>query len=543
MANQRRRLVYYGMALVAVVVAYTVVYRYGMAVFEGRPVSFLHAFGFVIETFTTTGYGEDAPWASAAMQSLVVVMQLTGIFVIFLTLPLFVAPWVERRLSTSVPTAIDLEDHVVICEFSPRGENLVEELASWGKPYVIVVSDREHAVTLRERGLTVVHGDPESTAVLEAASTRSAAVLVADADDDRNASTVLSARELSESVRVIAFAEDPDMTEYLRYAGADSVFSPRQLLGQTLARQVTMGLRTELGGAVEIGDDFNLVELPIRPESELAGARLSESGIRERTGAHVIGLWQRGDFEPNPPPAVVLDEETHLFVAGTESQLEALRTLTRSAVRRRARGTVVIAGYGEVGTAVAATVAETPMKRVVVDIVDRPGVDLVADATVAETLREAGIEDADSLIVALSSDTDTVLATLVARELNPELHIVARADDDAAVGKIYRAGADYVLALATVSGRMAASAIIEEEEVLTPLRQVDLVRTSAPGLVGQSLAGADVRSRTGCTVVAIERGDELLTTLDPDLVVEAGDTLVVAGTDEAMHAFTALAQG
>ncbi|MFB6354456.1 MAG: TrkA family potassium uptake protein, partial [Halobacteriales archaeon] len=388
-----------------------------------------------------------------------------------------------------------------------------------------------------------VHGDPETTSALEAASTRSAAVLVADAGDERNASIVLAARECAADLRVVTFVEEPEMADYLRYAGADEVFSPRQLLGETLAREVTVAVRAELGSAVEIGDDFNLVELPVQPDSELAGVTLAESGIRERTGANVIGLWDRGEFDPRPGPDARLAADAHLFVAGTAAQLERLKELTRSEERRRARGTVVIAGSGEVGSAVAQAVAKTPMRAVVVDVEDRPGVDVVGDATDAETLREAGIDTADSLVVALSNDTDTVLATLVARELNPDAQIVARADDDEAVGKIYRAGADYVLALATVSGRMAASAIIEEEEVLTPVRQLEIVRTTAPGLVGQSLAGADVRARTGCTIVAIERDDAVLTELDPELVIEAGDTLVVAGTDDAMHDFTALAQG
>ncbi|MDZ7702036.1 MAG: NAD(P)-binding protein [Halobacteriales archaeon] len=151
----------------------------------------------VIETFTTTGYGEDAPWVSTQMQSLMVLMQLTGVFVIFLTLPLFVAPWVEGHLSTSLPTAADLEGHVVIGEFSTRGENLIEELETWDRAYVVVVSDRELAETLQERGLSIVYGDPESTETLAAAGVERADAVVADAGDDRNASIVLSAREVS----------------------------------------------------------------------------------------------------------------------------------------------------------------------------------------------------------------------------------------------------------------------------------------------------------------------------------------------------------
>ena len=61
-----------------------------------------------------------------------------------------------------------------------------------------------------------------------------------------------------------------------------------------------------------------------------------------------------------------------------------------------------------------------------------------------------------------------------------------------------------ILALATVSGRMLASNLLDEE-VIAPQSQLEIVRTTAPALVGQSLAEADVRARTNCTVIAAER--------------------------------------
>ncbi|MFB6173190.1 MAG: TrkA family potassium uptake protein, partial [Halobacteriales archaeon] len=143
---------------------------------------------------------------------------------------------------------------------------------------------------------------------------------------------------------------------------------------------------------------------------------------------------------------------------------------------------------------------------------------------------------------ALDDDTSTMLATLVARELNPEVRILARSDEAGSVGKLYRAGADYVLALATVSGRMLASAVLEEQ-VVAPQNQVDIIRTGAPALAGRSLAEADVRAETGATVVAVERDGEVITDLSPDFRIEDGDTLVVAGPDSAINRFNELAHG
>ena len=542
MIGQRRRAVYFIAFLVGIVFVYTVVYDWGMSAFEDRPRDLLHSLGIVIETFTTTGFGADAPWRSSQMQALVILMQFTGVFIIFLTLPLFVAPWVERRLSTTVPRAAgDLERHVVLCEFSKRGESLIDELESWEQGYVIVEPDRDRAAELIERGLSVVHGEPESTAALERANIGSAAAVLADATDERNASIALSVREVSDDVRLLAFAEEPDMADYLRLAGADDVFSPKTLLGGSLANEVTTAVSMDLGETVEIGADFEVVELPVQSGCSIDGRRLAESGIRERTGVNVIGLWERGEFTTAPGPDDRLSDDTILLVAGSESQLASLKRLTLSEERRRARGSVVVAGYGEVGSTVAGAIAASEMQGVVVDLVDRPGVDVVGDATRPQTLIEAGIETADALILALGDDTAILLATLVARELAPDVRIVARAAEAESLGKMYRAGADYVLALSTVSGRMLASTILEEE-VVTPEKQIEIVRTAAPALVGESLASADVRNRTGATVIAIERDGRVLTEIEPSVVIEAGDTVIVAGTDEAINAFNQLAQ-
>jgi len=102
-------------------------------------------------------------------------------------------------------------------------------------------------------------------------------------------------------------------------------------------------------------------------------------------------------------------------------------------------------------------------------------------------------------------DTLAVFATLVVRELSGDVQIIARANETGNARKLYRAGADYVLALSTVSGRMLASTILNED-VISFDQWVEVVRVPAGRLAGQSLEDADVRARTSCTVIAVERG-------------------------------------
>jgi Trk K+ transport system NAD-binding subunit len=119
------------------------------------------------------------------------------------------------------------------------------------------------------------------------------------------------------------------------------------------------------------------------------------------------------------------------------------------------------------------------------------------------------------------------------------VEVVARANETDSIRKLYRAGADYVLALSTVSGRMLASTILEGQ-VMSVGQQIEVVRTDVGRLAGQSLAEADVRARTGCTVVAVARDGQMETGLGPDFRLQRGDEAVVIGPDEGIASFSTL---
>lgn len=538
---QRRTLIYL-VGLAGVILGYAMAYDYGMSAFENDPRDFLHSLQIVVETFTTTGFGSDSPWDSTGMRLLVIVMDITGVVLIFLALPVLLFPLFEEAMETTAPTTVegDLRDHVVICQFTPRGETLVTELETWDVGYVVVEPDRDRANALYEEGYHVIHADPQSVEGLEVARLMSARALVADASDQINTSIVLTAREIDEHVRTVSVVEAPNRAKYHDLAGADSVLSPRRLLGESLASKVTTGVSTTLGDSIEVGEDFDIAELPVHRGSDLVGTTLAESGIRERTGVNIIGAWFRGEFVSPPDPDVTLDESTVLLASGTGTQLERLKSLTLSSVRGFRRGETVVVGHGEVGQTVVDNLTDAGLPHTILDHEEKPGVDIVGDATSPEDLRAAGVEDARTIILALSEDTDTEFATLVIRDLNPDVEIIARAEESENVKKMYRAGADYVLALATVSGRMLASTILEDEDVISMDKQVEIIRTDAGGLAGTTLGEADVRSRTGCTVVALERNGTVLTDLGPDVRIQYEDSLVIAGTDAGVKRFKRL---
>ncbi|HAF23121.1 MAG TPA: potassium channel protein [Blastocatellia bacterium] len=178
---------------------------------------------------------------------------------------------------------------------------------------------------------------------------------------------------------------------------------------------------------------------------------------------------------------------------------------------------------------------------------------LVRDATLEESLREAGVEHARGLAACLPDDADNVYVVLTARDLNPKLHIVARAVEEQAEAKLIRAGANRVVAPTIIGGHRMAMALtkpavddfigsITANELALAFEQLEV--ESSSNLVGQRLSETNIRSDLDIVIVSIRRGDgRILFNPSGDAIIESGDILIAIGHAEALMKLTALAKG
>ncbi|MFQ5745650.1 MAG: potassium channel family protein [Gemmatimonadota bacterium] len=181
---------------------------------------------------------------------------------------------------------------------------------------------------------------------------------------------------------------------------------------------------------------------------------------------------------------------------------------------------------------------------------------LEADATRDEALVDAGIRAARGLVACLSGDTDNLFVCLSARDLQPDLTIVARAYDEETLKKLYKAGADHVVSPNLTGGSRMASMLLRPEvisflDVVTRgdgltlrLEQVPIADPSE--LSGRTLAEARIPQRTGLIVIAVRRAaarDGFEYNPGPDEVLRSGDVLVVLGTPEQVGRLRDVAAG
>ena len=213
----------------------------------------------------------------------------------------------------------------------------------------------------------------------------------------------------------------------------------------------------------------------------------------------------------------------------------------------------ILCGYGRVGQEIARIFTEEGVPFVVIDK-DQEGIAtaekdgylyVLADATSDEGLKEAGIERARGLVVAVGSDADSVYITLSARGLRPDLFIEARASSSMAGAKLKKAGANRIIAPYSLGARRMAElalrpAVVDFIDTVIRSRGRDLQMENITVSHDSALAGLTVeetRHRTKAAILTISRkGGKLLVNPSIEETIEAGDRLITLGTKKQLAA-------
>jgi len=250
----------------------------------------------------------------------------------------------------------------------------------------------------------------------------------------------------------------------------------------------------------------------------------------------------------------------------------------RQQLQRTMNQHVILCGYGRIGREIAEQLSGEGIPLLVVELdPDRIGeaqqrglTVLQADATLDETLEEAGIHHCRALVAALPSNAANLYVILSARGLAPRARLIARADSAEAEGKLRLAGADQVVSPYVAGGRtMAATALrplaVNFMDLLAGSDcEVEEFRLSSDparlgSLQGASLAELQLGRRSGALVLAIRRAEDtsgeamvyrgatrapdappLIANPGGDVRLEPGQLLVVMGSKGQLQAFADL---
>lgn len=206
----------------------------------------------------------------------------------------------------------------------------------------------------------------------------------------------------------------------------------------------------------------------------------------------------------------------------------------------------IICGYGKMGEIIVKELEAKGIDLLVIEKNPQPHYDnnetiiLEGDATSDEVLKEAGIDGAKGLVSVLSTDAENLYVVLTARELNPDLLIIARTSEESADKKILRAGANRVVSpyrtgSTRITNILLKPAVVDFIEYVTKVGNVELQLEEVPVIkdskfVDTTLDESGIGRDLGVIIVAIKKSDgTMMFNPTSRSTLQAGDKLIAMG--------------
>jgi len=220
-----------------------------------------------------------------------------------------------------------LNNHVLICGYGRLGVSLASDLAEENHPFVVIEVDAASGQQAIDEGYHVVIGDATEEEVLREAGLQSAkSVVTALPSDAANVFITLTARNLNQSVQIIARAEQPSTKRKLEQAGANKIVMPATNSARHMQRMIT---RPSTAHLIELMSertylDLEMDELLVPEESSLVGitVRMTEAHRMHRL---LVVAVRRADqsmvFNPEADYTFAVGDVAILM--GTRGDIEA----------------------------------------------------------------------------------------------------------------------------------------------------------------------------------------------------------------------------
>jgi len=220
------------------------------------------------------------------------------------------------------------------------------------------------------------------------------------------------------------------------------------------------------------------------------------------------------------------------------------------------KGHYIVCGYGRIGRILCKQLAEQTSDIVVMEkslelepsMIEDKMLYILGDASDEAILLKAGIEKASHLIAALATDIDNVFLVLTARQLNPEINIMARAASNKAKSKLYAAGANrvespYDIGAVSMGMRLLRPNVSNFLDIALTRRdkaiQIEEIAVAAKSsFTNIMLKDSGIRQKYNLIIIAIKKSNgEMIFNPSFDTYMEDGDTVIAMGRGSNLKRF------
>ena len=535
-----RSLVRFIFILLAQVSASAVLFQIIM-VLEGQQHSWITGFYWTLSTMSTLGYG-DITFATDTGRIFSILVLLSGMIFMLVLLPftfieLFYEPWIKARAASRVPRSVskEMEGHVILTFYGPVAMALIPKLNKFNYPYVVILPELDDVQLLSDKGINVIHGELNDPRTYHQARVEQAALVATTREDVVNTSVVFTVRGITEKTQVIATARDEVAMDVLKLAGCNRVLDLTHLMAEALARRAVGGKTfSHIVGRI---DDLLIAEVDAA-QTTLVGMAYNEA--QWKTSVSIVGFWARGNFQIGQPESII-EANTVLVMAGSTANLREFNENYKNETILQDWAPVIIIGGGRVGRQTADALKRRNIDYVIVEPLQERIRDndnyIFGSAADRSILQKAGIDKAPTVIITTRDDETNIYLTIFCRLLRPDIQIISRCTLDRSVAGLHRAGSDIVMSYASM-GSDALFNLLQRSDLLMIAEGLNVFKIRVPKeLAGKTLAEANIRHRTGCSVIGIDSNDKTMTNPGPDSALPGDGDMVLIGTPEGETEF------
>jgi len=530
--------------LLILITAYSFLFHIIM-LYEGRQFTWITGFYWTLTVMSTLGFGDITFHTDLGLIFTMFVL-LSGVIFFLIMLPFtfiqyFYAPWLEAQAKVKTPRTIpeDVSGHVIITNLDAVTKKLIKRLNDRHVYHVLIVDDLATAERYRDWGYNVVVGVTDNPKTYLNVRVAQAAMVVVTEDDLMNTNIAFTIREITKDTPIVTNADNEHSIDILEFPGNMHVFQFMKMLGYSMGQR-TVGIHnaTNIIGRL---DNLQIAEIPATL-TNICGRMLRETGIREKCGVNVVGIWQKGKYV-FPAAATRIEDKSVLLLAGTEEQLQQFdRIFSPPEITGEQSAPVLILGGGRVGHAAAEVLDLAGIEYSIIE--KRPTIAkglhhvIQGDAADINVLKEGGIDKAGTVLITTHHDPMNIYLTFYCRQLRPDIQIVSRAAAPRTVNKLHVAGADLVMSYATMAANSIMNLLYPDEANMV-LEGLILFQVPVPQeLVKSTLLESNIREQTGCSVIAIrQEGGDLIVGPDPVEPLSKDCELIMIGAEGAEDTF------
>jgi len=264
--------------------------------------------------------GLDSPPKTTAGRLVMMALLVLGVGLAGLFTASLASLLIERYLRRRDVSTFEMEDHLVLCNWAPRGLEWIREVHAkiiQDKRPVVIIHDQPDEIELPDKGdeaafsdVYIVKGDPTSEVVLRRAKVpkaHSVVVLTDDREgkhaDGKSILTCIAVRNIcrgDKQPNISAECHNPSNRHHLKKAGADEIISSDELGLRLLARSALFhGMTRVYQELLTVGRDANEMFLLPAPEGLVGKDFIELTGMfarhrDDKKSCLLIGI-QRGD--------------------------------------------------------------------------------------------------------------------------------------------------------------------------------------------------------------------------------------------------------